>query len=202
VLALQAILVPITISRTSNLLRAIETLFGVSIAQWRYYTFMATVTLPWEGVWEVPWRSIPNPLVDGRLLLVLDDPINARTGKHIIACQPTFDHAAKSNQTRWPWAQTIVTVRLLVRMHGRWSCLPLAFGFYLRRLTLRCLVRVGWVYRKAQRVALMTTDEFAFADARRSLAKHLAREGFGIDRQKPDKPHNKPSISAVMDLVA
>ena len=40
VLTLQAILVPITISRTSNLLRAIETLFGVSIAQWRYYTFI------------------------------------------------------------------------------------------------------------------------------------------------------------------
>jgi len=35
VLTLQAILVPITVSRTSNLLRAIETLFGVSIAQWR-----------------------------------------------------------------------------------------------------------------------------------------------------------------------
>jgi len=30
--------VPITASCTSNLLRAIETLFGVSIAEWRYYT--------------------------------------------------------------------------------------------------------------------------------------------------------------------
>ena len=40
VLTLKAILVPITVSRTSNLLRAIETLFGVSIAQWRYYTFI------------------------------------------------------------------------------------------------------------------------------------------------------------------
>ena len=37
-LTLQAIIVPITASRTSNLLRAIETLFGVSIAEWRYYT--------------------------------------------------------------------------------------------------------------------------------------------------------------------
>ena len=40
VLTLQAILVPITASRTSNLLRAIATLFGVQIAQSRYYTFM------------------------------------------------------------------------------------------------------------------------------------------------------------------
>ena len=38
ILTLQAILVPITASRTSNLLRAIATLFGVTIAQSRYYT--------------------------------------------------------------------------------------------------------------------------------------------------------------------
>ena len=38
-LTLKAILVPITVSRTSNLLRAIETLFGVSIDQWRYYQY-------------------------------------------------------------------------------------------------------------------------------------------------------------------
>jgi hypothetical protein len=364
VLTLQAILVPITISRTSNLLRAIETLFGVGIAQWRYYTFMASVKLPWEAVWETLWRAIPNPLVGGRLLLALDDSINPKTGKHIFACQRTFDHAAKRNRTRWPWAQTIVTVGLLVPIHGRWSCLPLAFGFYLRRLTLRggclrlrrkalvfadkfaqavaliarpdptpgkagrprkygarlgsasdlaaarraqaqtytlhvygalrevvaaeqvvmlktlrCPVRVVWVYRKTQWVALMTTDldltvaqiieyyaarwkieagfreikqeigsaytqtrnpdavvnhlhfcmaattitwiyaahleqaparryasenttEFAFADARRALAKHLARAGFGIDCQDPGKSDKKPLIAAVMDLVA
>jgi hypothetical protein len=34
-LTLQAIIVPITASRTSNLLRAIETLFGVAIPEWR-----------------------------------------------------------------------------------------------------------------------------------------------------------------------
>jgi len=68
-LTLKAILVPITASRTSNLLRAIETLFGVSIAQWRYYTFMASVKLPWARVWEALWRAIPSPLVAGRLLL-------------------------------------------------------------------------------------------------------------------------------------
>jgi hypothetical protein len=34
VLTLKAILVPLTVSRTSNLLRAIETLFGVSICGW------------------------------------------------------------------------------------------------------------------------------------------------------------------------
>jgi len=413
-LTLKAILVPITVSRTSNLLRAVETLFGVSIAQWRYYTFMASRKLPWDAVWEALWRAIPSPLVAGRLLLALDDSINPKTGKKIFACQRTFDHAAKSNQTRWPWAQTIVTVGLLKPIHGRWSCIPLAFGFYLRRQTLsagcirlrrkalvfadkfaqaveliarlgaffgqapvlvvtdswfgnnglfkplrarlgkrvhllsrlrvnavlyaqpepepgkagrprkygkrlgnaadlaaamrekartftlhvygamrevvaaervvmlktlRCPVRVVWVYRKTQWVALMTSDlglsveqiiefysarwkieagfreikqeigsahtqtrnpeavtnhlhfcmaattitwiyaehlkqapirryasknttEYAFADVRRSLARHLAREGFGIGCQDPDKAHQKPLISAVMRLVA
>ena len=42
-LTLQAILVPVTASRTSNLLRTIATRFGVEIAQARYYTFMASV---------------------------------------------------------------------------------------------------------------------------------------------------------------
>jgi hypothetical protein len=414
ILTLQAILVPITASRTSNLLRAIETLFGVRIAEWRYYTFMASVKLPRERMWEILWRAIPSPLTDRRLLVGLDDSINPKTGKKIFACQATFDHAAKTNQTRWPWAQTIVTVGLLKRIHGRWSCLPLAFAFYLRRKslqagcvrvrgkavvfrskfeqaveligrlagvfadvpilvvadswfgnngllkplrkrlgesvnllsrlrvnaalyaipepavgrpgrprkygkrlgnaadlaaamreqakaytvhvygalrevvaaerivmlkTLRCRVRVVWVYRKSQWVALVTTDlelsveqiveyysarwkieagfreikqeigsshtqtrnpdavtnhlhfcmaattitwiyaehlnhapvrryasekttEYAFADVRRSLARHLAKEGFGIDCQDPDKPDRNPLISTVMRLVA
>jgi len=414
VLTLQAILVPVTASRTSNLLRAIETLFGVRIAQWRYYTFMASVKLPWERMWAILWRAIPSPLCDGRLVLGLDDSINPKTGKKIFACQTTFDHAAKTNQTRWPWAQTIVTVGLLKQIHGRWTCLPLAFAFYLRRTslaqrcirvrgkavvfgskfaqavqliarlgavfadvpvlvvadswfgnnglfkplrerlgarvnllsrlrvnaalyaiparnagrpgrprkygkrlgnaadlaaamreqtrpytvhvygalreaqaadrvvmlkTLRCPVRVVWVYRKTQWVALVTTDldlsveqiveyyaarwkieagfreikqeigsahtqtrdpdavtnhlhfcmaattitwiyaahlnqapirryasenttEYAFADVRRSLARHLAKKGFGIDCQHPDKPERNPLISTVMRLVA
>jgi hypothetical protein len=158
-LTLKAILVPITVSRTSNLVRAIETLFGVSIAQWRYYTFMASVKLPWDGVWEALWRAIPSPLVAGRLLVGLDDSINPKTGKKIFGCQRTFDHAAKSNQTRWPWAQTIVTVGLLKPIHGRWSCIPLAFAFYLRRRTLSA----GCI--RLRRKALVFTDKFAQAVA-------------------------------------
>jgi hypothetical protein len=115
---------------------------------------MASVKLRWERVWEALWRAIPSPLVEGRLLLALDDSINPKTGKHIFACQRTFDHAAKTNQTRWPWAQTIVTVGLLKPIHGRWSCIPLAFGFYLRRETLRrgCL--------RLRRKALVFADKF------------------------------------------
>jgi hypothetical protein len=61
VLPLQAILVPVTASRTSNLLRTIATLFAVEIAQARCYTFMASVKLPWEAFWETLWRAIPCP---------------------------------------------------------------------------------------------------------------------------------------------
>ena len=140
-LTVQAILVPITASRTSNLLRAIATLFGVQIGQSPYYAFMASVKLHWAGVWEVLWRAIPEPLTDGRLLLALDDSINPKTGRKVFACQTTFDHAAKTNQSQYPWAQTIVTVGLLKQIHGRWSCLPLAFAFYFRLQTLaaRCI---------------------------------------------------------------
>jgi hypothetical protein len=39
ILTLQAILLPITASRTSNLLRTIATLFGVAIGEAKYYTW-------------------------------------------------------------------------------------------------------------------------------------------------------------------
>ncbi len=73
--------------------------------------------------------------------MALDDSINPKTGTQVFACQRSFDHAAKTNQSRFPWAQTIVTVGLLKVIHGRWCCLPLAFAFYLRKATLalRCV---------------------------------------------------------------
>ena len=136
-LTVQAILVPITASRTSNLLRAIATLFGVQIAPSRYYTFMASVKRRWGSGWEVLWRAIPNPLTAGRLLVALDDAIHPKTGRQVFGGQPTFDPAAKTHHSQYPWAPTMVTVGLLKVLHGRWSCLPLAFACYLRRQTLR-----------------------------------------------------------------
>ena len=156
-LTLQAILVPITASRTSNLRRTIATLFGVEIAQSRYYTFMASVKLAWGPVCEILWRAIPAPLTDGRLLIAVDDSINPKTGRKVFACQDTFDHAAKTNQSRFPWAQTIVTVGLLKVIHGRWCCLPLAFAFYFRYLTLHC----RWLRKPADswRIARAVANE-------------------------------------------
>ena len=49
---------------------------------------------------------IPAPLTDDRLLLAIDDYINPKTGKKIFGCARVFDHAAKQNQSRYPWHKT------------------------------------------------------------------------------------------------
>ena len=67
---------------------------------------------------------------------------------------------------------------------------------------------ITWIYAAhlnqapIRRYASKHTIEYAFADVRRSLARHIAKEGFGIDCQNPDKPDHNPLISTVMRLVA
>ena len=133
---LLAIVVPLTCARTSNLLRSLNSLFGLSISSRRYYTFMASPKLPWDSLWVMLWKRIHNPLTSGRLILVLDDSINVKTGLSVWACQYLFDHAAKRNQSRYPWSQNIVMVGLLKPIHGRWCCLPMSFAFYFMKKTL------------------------------------------------------------------
>ena len=69
---------------------------------------------------------IPDPLSDGRLLVALDHSIDPKTGRTIFGCSHIFDHAAKANQPKYPWAQNVVLVGLLKRIKGRWACLPFA----------------------------------------------------------------------------
>jgi len=128
---LLAIILPFTSSRTSNLLRALKTLFGfVAISKKRYYTFMASPKIPWDRLWPRTWKMIPDPETNGRLLVALDDCINPKTGKKIFGCANVFDHAAKQNQSKYPWAQNIVSIGLLKLIKGRWACLPLAHRYY------------------------------------------------------------------------
>jgi len=67
---------------------------------------------------------------------------------------------------------------------------------------------ITWIYAEhlkqapIRRYASENTTEYAFADVRRSLAKQLGNEGFGIDCQDPGKPNRNPLISTVMRLVA
>ena len=135
-----AIIIPFTSSKTSNLFRCLKTLFGFTIInKKRYYTFMASPKIPWNRLWSRLWKLIPEPLTDGRLILVIDDYINPKTGKKIFGCAKIFDHAAKQNQSRYPWAQNIVTVGLLKVIKGRWACLPLSHRFYYLKKSIETM---------------------------------------------------------------
>jgi len=131
VYALLAFIVPFTSSISSNILRCMTSLFGIRLNRRRFYTFMKSNKLPWAKLWPGLWSMIPSPLTDGRLLVALDDFINPKTGRKIFGCSHIFDHAAKANQSNYPWAQNVVLVGLLKRVKGRWACLPLAHRFYL-----------------------------------------------------------------------
>jgi DDE superfamily endonuclease len=133
---LLAVIVPFTSSITSNLLRSLVALFGIEIKKKRFYTFMASSTLPWQKLMSTVWGLIPSPETEGRLLVALDDFINPKIGKSIFGCETIFDHAAKANQSHYPWAQNIVSVGLLKQVKGRWACLFLDFRFYLARKTI------------------------------------------------------------------
>ncbi len=133
VFTLLAVIVPFTSSMTSNLLRSLRTLFGLALDRRRFYTFMASAKLPWEHLWQVLWNLIPDPCVEGRLLVALDDSINNKTGRKIFGCGFFHDHTAKLNQPSYPWSQNVVSIGLLKRIKGRWSCLPLAFRFYFMK---------------------------------------------------------------------
>lgn len=131
VYALLSFIIPFTSSISSNILRCMHTFFGIDINKRIFYTFMASNKLPWDKLWVKLWDTIPDPLTDGRLLVALDDSINPKTGKKIFGCSHVFDHAAKSNQTKYPWAQNVVLLGLLKSIKGRWACLPLSYKFYL-----------------------------------------------------------------------
>jgi len=131
---LLAIILPFTSSKTSNLLRVFRVLFGFAeIGRKRYYTFIASPKIPWDRLWPRVWKMIPQPQTNGRLLVALDDYLNPKTGMKIFGCARMFDHAAKQNQSRYPWAQNVVAIGLLKVIKGRWACLPLSQRYYFSK---------------------------------------------------------------------
>jgi hypothetical protein len=66
-----------------------------------------------------------------RLLIAVHNFINFKTGRKIFGCTQLFDHAAKTNQSRHPWAQNLVLVGLLKLTKGLWAFLPLSRLFSL-----------------------------------------------------------------------
>ena len=69
---LLAVITHFTSSRTSNLIRCLQTLFGFTLCPHRFYTFMASPKIPWDRLWTTLWSLIPPLTVNGRLLLALD----------------------------------------------------------------------------------------------------------------------------------
>jgi hypothetical protein len=128
---LLAVVIPFTSSITSNLLRALQTLFGMDIQSQRFYTFMASTTLPWRGLWQTMWGMIPSPATEERIIVALDDSINPKSGRKIFGCGHFHDHAGKGNQSSYPWSQCILVIGLLKKVKSRWACLPLDFRFYM-----------------------------------------------------------------------
>ena len=130
---LLAVMVPFTSSITSNLLRALQTLFGLEIQSQRFYTFMGSTTLPWKGLWHAMWGMITSPATEKRIIVALDDSINPKSGRKIFGCAHFHDHAAKGNQSPYPWSQCILAIGLLKKVKSRWACLPLDFRFYMMK---------------------------------------------------------------------
>lgn len=168
-----AIIIPFTSSKTSNILRCLNTLFGFTgIRKKRFYTFMASPKIPWKRLWETLWKMIPNPLTGDRLLLALDDCINPKTGKKIYGCGNVFDHAAKLNQSKYPWAQNIVAIGLLKIIKGRWACLPLSYRFYHLKKSIERINRtingpkIEFKTKLAQAVDMITDIAKAFGQTR------------------------------------
>jgi len=136
VYTLLAVVVPFTSSITSNLLRALQTLFGLELQSQRFYTFMASSTLPWKGLWQTMWGLIPSPATEERIIVAIDDSINPKSGRKIFGCAHFHNHAAKGNQSSYPWSQCILAIGLLKKVKSRWACLPLDFRFYMMQKDL------------------------------------------------------------------
>jgi len=173
VYTLVAIIIPFASSKTSNLLRCLKTLFGFEdIGKKRYYAFMASPKIPWQRLWRRLWKMIPEPLTNDRLLLALDDYINPKTGRKIFGCAKVFDHAAKQNQSQYPWAQNIVAVGLLKMVKGRWACLPLSHRFYHLKKTVEerkpslGKLEIKFETKLDQAVGMITDIAGAFSKAR------------------------------------
>ena len=137
VYTLLCVTIHFTSARTSNLLRAMETLFGFKIGTRRFYAFMDSPKLPWTQMWIKLWSAmLPSTEANERVLLAIDDFINPKTGKKIFGCASVFDHAAKINQSSYPWAQNILLIGMLKQIKGRWACLPMAFRYYHMQKTI------------------------------------------------------------------
>ena len=113
---------------------------------------------------------IPDPETNGRLLIALDDFINPETGKKIFGCARVFDHAAKLNQSKYPWAQNVVSIGLLKIIKGRWACIPLSYKFYHLKKEIEKNIfayngkQINFQTKHTQAVSMITDVAAQFSD--------------------------------------
>lgn len=169
---LLAVVVPFTSSITSNLLRALQTLFGLEIQSQRFYTFMGSTTLPWKALWRTMWRLIPQPATEKRIIVALDDSINPKSGRKIFGCGHFHDHAAKGNQSSYPWSQCILAIGLLKKVKSRWACLPLDFRFYMMQKDIKA--KSSNAKRKGHLIPFATKMEQA-AEMLKEIHEHFQK---------------------------
>jgi len=125
-----AMILPIGTAMSSHVHRKLEQVLYFGINKTRFYRFMASKKINWDNIWEKIFRLIPSSTTHDRLIVALDDSMTPKSGKKIFGCEHFFDHAAKHNQSQYPWSQCFVQIGLLNFIHTRWAFLPLLTRFY------------------------------------------------------------------------
>ena len=125
-----AMILPIGTAMSSHIHRKLEQVLYFSINKTRFYRFMSSKVFNWDSIWVKVFKLIPSPETNGRLIVAVDDSMTPKSGKKIFGCENFFDHAAKHNQSSYPWSQCFVQIGLLKFAHTRWVLLPLLTRFY------------------------------------------------------------------------
>jgi hypothetical protein len=85
-----------------------------------------------------------NTVPCNRWPIVGSDSINPKVGKNIFGCDTLFDHAAKANQSRYPWAQNIIATTIFDKPTNNAADLIQAAHFGLKRI-----FKPGFSYQRA-----------------------------------------------------
>lgn len=108
-----------------------QLLLTSSITRRRLYGFLGSGKLPWQTVkGKVLTTILSLDNQTERVMLALDDTSYGKTGRKISGTQSHFDHAAKINQSKYIFGHCRVVLGVLLKIHGRWACLPVGQKLY------------------------------------------------------------------------
>lgn len=125
-----AMILPIGSGISSQIYRKIVQILDYPLSKTRFYRFTAGKCFNWDRIWKFVFKLISSTLTHNRLIVAVDDSTTPKSGKEIFGCEHFFDHAAKHNQSKYPWSQCFVQLGLLKFIHTRWAFLPLLTQFY------------------------------------------------------------------------